>query len=556
MVGTVRIRPKIIFVVLPLVVVPLFLIGLASTYTARNGITRVAMDFSRFKAEEITKYAQSQWLLLKDNGLADRPDFVAISKDAVRSFAVSMIRDGAELIFAVDGTGGLPMTTAPLAPSQEESRALAAIAATGEAGWRQVRAGGVDRVGYGLAVTPFGWYLLVTSTRDSFYGATNQIVVQGIVILGVSAALAIALLVALTGSLTRPLRSVVEAMRGIIASNDLSGRVAILQNDETGELGRTFNLMTGELERAYAQIKGYALEAAIARKREQKIRSIFQRYVPHQVIDTIFQNPETMLVGDNRVLSVMFSDIRGFTTISELMQPEEVVQSLNSYFGAMVDIISAHGGIVDKYIGDAIMAFFGAPVTHGDDAHQSVLAALEMLDALTVHNAAEVEKGRPEFRIGIGINYGLVTVGNIGSEKKMDYTVIGDMVNIASRLEGLTKIYREELIVSESIYRAMGPTLPCRMLDRVAVKGRSGGTDIYTARKSLTASEQEGWGLHATGLELYYKGEFEKAESCFSRVRALLPRDAVSAMFTERCAHHRSHPPGPGWDGVQVVAEK
>jgi adenylate cyclase len=552
----VRIRPKIIFVVLPLVVVPLFLIGFASTYTARNGITRVASSFLRFKAEEISKYAQSQWTLLQDNGLAGRPDFVAISKDAVRSFAGSMIRDDAELIFAVDRTGAVSMTTSPAAPNPDETRVLADLGRAGAAGWQQVRVGSVERVGYGVSVAPFGWYLLVTSTRESFYSATNQIVLQGVVILAVSAVLAIALLVAFTGSLTRPLRALKEAMTGVIASRDLSRRVAIQQNDETGDLGRTFNRMTGELERAYEQIKGYALETAIARNREQKIRNIFQRYVPHQVIDTIFQNPDRMLMGDNRVLAVMFSDIRGFTAISERMRPEELVQTLNTYFGTMVDIISAHGGIVDKYMGDAIMAFFGAPVQHDDDAYQSVLAGLDMLEALAAYNVTEQAKGRPGFRVGIGINYGLVTVGNIGSEKKMDYTVIGDMVNIASRLEGLTKIYLEEAIFSESIFREVGTKLPFRMLDRVAVKGRTGGIDIYTARKSLGTAEQEAWGLHAMGLELYFKGEFEKAEGCFSQVQKLLPHDAVSAMFFERCALYRSQPPEPDWDGVQVILEK
>ncbi len=133
---------------------------------------------------------------------------------------------------------------------------------------------------------------------------------------------------------------------------------------------------------------------------------------------------------------MLFSDIRGFTTISEGMSPDDLVSSLNRYFSGQVDIIMNRSGIVDKYIGDAIMAFFGAPVTHDDDALQAILAGIEMSEAVEDFNRQQKELGKPEFHIGVGINYGIVTVGNIGTDKKMDYTVIGDMVNLASRLEG------------------------------------------------------------------------------------------------------------------------
>ena len=248
-------------------------------------------------------------------------------------------------------------------------------------------------------------------------------------------------------------------------------------HDEIGGLAQTFNLMVGELEKAYGQIKSFAFKAVLAQKREQKIRNIFQKYVPKDVIDRFFKNPESMLVGENRILSILFSDIRSFTTISERMTPDELVDSLNRYFNVMVDIIMAKGGIVDKYIGDAIMAFFGAPVKHEDDALQSVMAGLEMEEALAGFNARQKAAGKPEFQIGVGINYGEVTVGNIGTEKKMDYTVIGDMVNLASRLEGLTKQYHQRLIISETLHEKVKDAVPCRLLDSVAVKGKERGRE-------------------------------------------------------------------------------
>ena len=151
--------------------------------------------------------------------------------------------------------------------------------------------------------------------------------------------------------------------------------------------------------------------------------------------------------------------------------------------------------------------FFGAPERHEDDALRSVLAALEMLDALAEFNEWQAQKGRSPFHIGIGINYGNVTVGNIGSERKMDYTVIGDMVNLASRLEGLTKKYREPIVISASVHRKVNADVRCRLLDKVSVKGRAAGTDIYTVRGALAPAEEKAWSLHEQALVRVLRAE-------------------------------------------------
>jgi class 3 adenylate cyclase len=349
---------------------------------------------------------------------------------------------------------------------------------------------------------------------------------------------------------------VVSVMRQIMSTSDLSRRVEILYKDETGELGHSLNLMTEELEKAYKQIKGYALKAVVAQHREQKIRNIFQKYVPTAVIDEFFANPESMLVGQDRVLAVLFSDIRGFTTLSEGLPPNEVVESLNAYFGRMVKIIMERRGIVDKYIGDAIMATFGAPVRYGDEAQQSVNSGFDMLDALKVFNAGQLKKGRPQFKIGIGINYGLVTVGNIGSEQKMDYTVIGDMVNLASRLEGLTKVYHEEMIVSESLVKDLAGKIPCRTIDKVVVKGKTSGVLIFAPRRNLTPAEAEAWKIHEKSVELYYSREFKTAREGFDQVSKLLPADSTAMRYLERCDSSIQNPPAEGWTGAVVMSEK
>jgi class 3 adenylate cyclase len=210
---------------------------------------------------------------------------------------------------------------------------------------------------------------------------------------------------------------------------------------------------------------------------------------------------------------------------------------------------------VDKYMGDAIMAFFGSPLKRPDDALQAVLSALEMQEALAAFNRHQAEIGQAAFTIGIGINYGPVTVGNIGSEKKMNYTVIGDMVNLASRLESLTKIYKLDLIFSESVHQQVQGTLPCRLVDKVQVRGKSQGERIFTARRALEEAEKKAWALHHEALERYYRREFAEAAALFQEVSALLPGDVVSARFFDDCQGFLSQPPPPDWTGVRVFTE-
>ena len=456
------IRWKIFLIVLPLIVATLGLTGGSSYFSTRNGITRIAKDFLGFKADELQKQAESQWSLLVQNNLTGQAEMVSATQAAVEAYAKSIIRSPTELILALDGNGDVAMGTGPAQILPEEKAALAALVGAKSTDLiPSIRIAGTDRVAKGFWFDPFQWYVLVTEERAAFYSLVNETTYRtGIILLG-AIGVGVILVLIFAGYLTRPLTRVAGTMKDIISTNDLSQRVVVEYHDEIGQLAQTFNLMVGELEKAYRQIKGFAFTAVIAQKREQKIRNIFQKYVPADVIDRFFKNPEEALVGENRILAVMFSDIRSFTTISEKMKPDELVTELNEYFKEMVDIIMARKGVVDKYIGDAIMAFFGAPVRHQDDGLQSVMAGIEMLDALDAFNTRKEKQGKPTFHIGVGIHYGVVTVGNMGSEKKMDYTVIGDTVNLASRLEGLTKYYHQQLIISESLYPKVKDLMSC-----------------------------------------------------------------------------------------------
>jgi class 3 adenylate cyclase/HAMP domain-containing protein len=565
-----KIRSKIFLVVLPLIIVALVLAETASYFNAVNGVTRIAGQFLRFKASELKKYSENQWDLLAENNYDSRPVMVLAAKEAVAAYARSILLSDTEIILALDNEGNLAMSTSPITISGDETERLLSLLEEEEGGGLlAAEIGGRARVFRSFYSVPFRWYLVLSEERSVFYADADKITTQTLITLAVTLAAAALLLALFARQLTNPLGRVIAAMNGIIAGGNLNERAPVEYRDETGHLALTFNAMMGELEKAYNRIKGQAFEAVLARKKEERIRRIFQKYVPRDLIEKFFASPESMLVGDNRELAILFSDIRSFTTISEGLSPDELVKSLNRYFSGQVDIIMNRNGIVDKYIGDAIMAFWGAPVKRADDSLQSVLAGLDMLDAVAAFNRNQKEQGKTEFHIGIGINYGEVTVGNIGSERKMDYTVIGDMVNLASRMEGLTKPYHAELLIGETLYgeleklpaaafnaAGLSAPLPVRLLDTVAVKGKTRGVKIYTVKRTVDPGEEKAWAVHNEGMERYYERDFAGAAARFEEALSLLPGDYNAQNLLDRCRSYAADPPPEGWDGVEVMKTK
>jgi adenylate cyclase len=553
------IRLKIVLIVVPLIVTTLFLTGISSYFSATSGITRVAKDFLGFKAEELQKQAESQWSLLVQNNLTADPEMVAATRAAVQGYASSLIRSPTELILAVGEDGAAAMSTSELTWQAGEKDALAARAKAKSAQLFTLPIAGKERVARGFWFEPFHWYVAVSEERAAFYSQVNVIAYRTGVILVAAIVTGVLLVLLFAGYLTRPLRRVVETMKDIMSSNDLTKRVEVEYHDEIGQLARTFNLLIERLEEAYRQIKGYAFKAVTAQRQEKRTQTLFGRFVPEHVIHQFFANPEDTLVGENRVMAVLFSDIRGFTSISEQMKPAELVHSLNRYFDRMVAVVMDHGGTVDKYIGDAIKAFFGSQgtqaVTPGQPdenyALKSLLAGIGMAEALPAFNLEQIAAGKPEFKIGIGLNYGMVTVGNMGTEKKTEYTVIGSMVDLAEHFEGLTKEYRCPLIFSEGLHRKVKDALPCRLLDSVPLGGAK-PVRIFTARGTLEPAEKEAWDLHNTGMTEYYERDFRKAAGRFQEVLRILPEDGPARILHDRCTAFANSPPPPEWDGTDV----
>lgn len=301
-------------------------------------------------------------------------------------------------------------------------------------------------------------YALVQRSYDEaltpFYALRWRIVWIG----GGALIVAVFMGIGLAGGITSPVRTLVAGMQEVLKGN-LAHRLQVEREDEIGFLARSFNDMVGGLEE------------------REKIRDIMNKVVSPEIAYELLQHGVT-LGGEEREATVLFADIRGFTTLSEQLPPPALIQLLNAYLSRMSRVIEERNGVIDKYIGDEVMAIFGAPLASSDHALRAVLAAVDMLKELQRFNA---EEGRnAPLRIGIGIATGPVIAGNVGSPQRLNYTVLGDTVNIASRLQGLTKEYGVPIIMNEAAYRQVSSILPGRQLGDVAVRGRQQATVLYT----------------------------------------------------------------------------
>ena len=289
---------------------------------------------------------------------------------------------------------------------------------------------------------------------------------------------------------------------------------------------------------------------------KRRVRNMLAQYVSPAVLGAVVDRYEDYLeaeVGSEERLSILFSDIRGFTSLSEAVPAARVVEMLNHYFSAMNETIFDHRGTIDKFIGDAIMAFWGAPVREPHHADLAVGAAIDMHDRLKMVNAWLAERDYPEVRIGVGINTGDVILGNIGSVQKLDYTVIGDNVNLASRLEGLTKQYGCTIMISQYTYDALASPVPCYLVDLVRVKGKQVPIRIYAPILDCDGDEAarlERWSRQ--GFEAYLAREWGEAIRCYEQ----LSECQLKHIFIDRCLAYRQAPPPAGWDGVFTMTSK
>ena len=286
----------------------------------------------------------------------------------------------------------------------------------------------------------------------------------------------------------------------------------------------------------------------------------FKKYVPDGLVrELISLNKEAILEGERRSMTIYFSDIAGFTSISEKLSPEELVEQLSQYLGSASKIITDHHGTLDKYIGDAIMAFWGAPTPIEDHALQACLSAIEHKRVLRLANQELERMGKMPFADRIGIHTGEVIVGNMGSENRLNYTVIGDSVNLASRLESINKYYGTEIIISEPTYAIVKDFVEVRVLDLVAVKGKHNAIEIYELvceKEEASLEVQKFNSMFNEAVNQYRKRNFQDALKIFQETLRIKSSDLASRVYIDRCENYLRNPPDENWNGVYESKNK
>ncbi len=374
-----------------------------------------------------------------------------------------------------------------------------------------------------------GWAVERTAKNEKFLLFVNSLLT------GLAALSGLGVAALITRSLVRNVRNLVTGTQAV-EGGDLDSEVKVATDDEIGKLTESFNHMVGEL------------------RLKERIKETFGKYMDPRIVSNLLDHPEfTEPGGERREMTVMFIDLKGFTSISEILAPDDLVHMINSFFGHMTDAISKNNGVVDKFMGDAVMAYWGPPFTDPDE--HAALACTAALEALR-----HLEKFRQDVRRGIGkdadgldidlrigISSGQMIVGTVGSRASMNYTIMGDPVNLGSRLEGANKAYGTRILVSERTRELAKPEILSREIDVIRVKGKLEPVRVHELLGDAT--DRNGF---TDGLDAYRNQDWGKAETSFRK----LPDDPASQVYLQRIAQLRTTPPPSDWDGVWVFETK
>jgi class 3 adenylate cyclase len=387
---------------------------------------------------------------------------------------------------------------------------------------------------------------LLRTDADMTIRKQNQVMLIAVALTMLAAILGLVFAMLVSAGVTRPVRRLLEGARAVEAGH-LDATLAVTSQDEIGHLTAAFNQMVEQL------------------RLKERLRETFGKYVDPRVVEGLLEGPALAAEGQRRVMTVLFCDVKGFTSTSEAMTPQGLVKVMNRYFSTMSAPIRHHQGIIDKYIGDAIMAYWGPPfAADAEQARLASLAALEMM-ALAPQLRAELPellgvRSLPNtFDIRIGIATGEVLVGSIGSALMMSYTVMGDTVNLASRLEGANKEYGGRILASEATVAGAAAAIEAREIDRVVTLGQTLPQAVYEimGRKGeLTSAQLELRARFAEGLAAYRQQRWEDARRAFAAALLAVPGDGPSMTFIERIDRLKAAPPGDGWDGSWHLERK
>ena len=383
-------------------------------------------------------------------------------------------------------------------------------------------------------------------STEHTYEQQTRILRLNVVLFAVAVVIGLGLSAMGARRLVQALWRVVDGAKAIQAGN-LAVQVPVTSRDEIGQLAEAFNRMAEEL------------------RTKERIKDTFGKYVDPRVVAQLIDTSKDMEQAERRVATILFSDLKGFTAISEQLTASAMVRLLNRYFTVVAEQIRAHNGVLEKYIGDAVMAFWAPPFSTGDDhAASACLAALAHREAVAalrpeLPDLLGLRRNVPELTVRMGLATGEVVVGTVGAPTAKSFAAIGDITNLASRLEGVTKVYGTSVILAEETYRLAQTVVEARELDTVVVAGKSEPVRIYELvgrAGEVAASLQELRELYVEGLQAYRRRDWDAAGRCFAKCLELVPGDGPATVLRDRCAILAATPPAPNWDGVWHLAEK
>jgi adenylate cyclase len=375
----------------------------------------------------------------------------------------------------------------------------------------------------------------------------NHAILITIVVTALAAALGLVFAILVSGGITRPVRLLLEGTREVEAGH-LERSIEVITHDEIGQLSAAFNRMVEQL------------------RHKERIRETFGRYFDPRVVEGLINQPKLAAAeGQRRVMTVMFCDMKGFTTLSEGMTPQGLVKVMNRYLSTMSEPIRRHGGVIDKYIGDAIMAYWGPPfVEETDESQFACLAAIEMIKRIAplrkeVTELLGVRVIPTECDVRIGLATGEALVGSIGSDVMMNYTVMGDTVNLAARLEAANKLYGSRSLIAEATVAKTDETIQFREIDRLMVAGQTTPQAVFELlgrKDELTPKQDLLRTRYADALAAYRAQRWDQARAAFHAVLETVPTDGPSLALLSRIDHLQGHPPGADWDGSWRLENK
>jgi class 3 adenylate cyclase len=534
-----NIRAKLYLIVLPLMGVAIVLSASFAYSAAASKLESAAAEYLDKKASWVRSYMNDQAVLLVDEGYFDNEYMREAALAGIEKYANDLLQGEAEIIAAFDNTRRLVFSAGDM-----RRRKDAALLGGGNRKY----------IAVSTLSDAFSLQIYAAHDRRDILKTLDSLIVVSLAVLLLALAVAAVFLHILARAITRPIAGMKAVFDGY-AFDRLAGKARVYpavnapSDDETGALAASYNMMMEKFAAAEHELNLFARGREAKKNIEEKRRNIFQLYTPNEVVQKVLKTPSELLDGAKYDGAILYSGMRHISPLSDNLPPTKFIALLNRYFIKMTAIVRKKTGVNFNIEGDALLAGWGVPTAGTKDAVNAVHTALLMIEAMLKLNGENGDLGLPPLEIGIGLDSGSVTAGNITSDNKVNWTVMGGPVTAAVQLQKLTKDYKEAVLFTENIYKKVFSYFPCRFVDKVTLAGSPAGVSLFTARLKISGKEKEAWKHHRIAVKLFYARKFTEALLQFEQASLKDPEDGVSSIFISRCRKYLKTPPPPMWDG-------